>query len=50
MEIMDEVKKTEYEMYDRYNDGKPAENRKHIRVHIPASSEGDQYIGDMDNI
>jgi biopolymer transport protein ExbD len=50
MEILDEVKKTESEMYDKFNSGKTAENQKHIHVHIPASSEGDQYIGDMDNI
>jgi len=50
MEILDQVKMVEVEMYDRFNDGKPAERQKHIRVHIPASSEGYQYIGDMDNI
>jgi biopolymer transport protein ExbD len=50
MEILDQVKMLESEMYDRFNEVKPAEKQKHIQIYIPASSEGDQYIGDMDNI
>lgn len=39
MEILDQVKILESEMYDTFNAGKPFERQKHIKIYIPSAGE-----------
>ena len=43
MEILDEVKRTESELYEDYNKGKSLSEMKHIKIHIPTSEEAEKY-------